>query len=117
MTSGALAPTGDVTPLRPRRERTGYGVKLVRGPFVRLPPNPDAYDDEKAFLAWARTLKRSGERLAADLFSGAGGLSLGLTQAGWRVVLGVDHDKEAVETHRHHFGGFTTDWDLSDSGR
>jgi DNA (cytosine-5)-methyltransferase 1 len=117
MTSGSLATSGDFKPVRPRRERTGYGVKLVRGPFVRLAPHQDTHDDEKAFLAWTRQLRRRGERLAADLFSGAGGLSLGLTQAGWRVVLGVDHDKEAVETHRHHFGGFTTDWDLSDRSR
>jgi DNA (cytosine-5)-methyltransferase 1 len=54
--------------------------------------------------------------LAADLFSGAGGLSLGLEAAGYRVVLGADHDPEAVETHRHHFGGLTLDWDLGDTG-
>ena len=35
----------------------------------------------------------------------AGGLSLGLEAAGYRVVLSADHDAEAVETHRHHFGG------------
>ena len=26
--------------------------------------------------------------------------------------LGVDSDREAAETHRHHFGGLTLDWDL-----
>jgi DNA (cytosine-5)-methyltransferase 1 len=117
MTSGSPVPSVEVEPVRPRRKRTGYGVKLVRGPFVRLAPHSDAHDDPTAFLTWARRLRSSGARLAADLFSGAGGLSLGLTQAGWRVVLGVDHDREAVETHRHHVGGFTTDWDLSDNRR
>lgn len=39
-----------------------------------------------------------------DLFSGAGGLSCGLEQAGLRCVLGVDMDKFAIETfkHNHH---------------
>jgi DNA (cytosine-5)-methyltransferase 1 len=51
--------------------------------------------------------------LAADLFSGAGGLSLGLTRAGFHVVLSSDHYVEAVETHSHHFPGLSLDWDLS----
>ncbi|MGW4498609.1 DNA (cytosine-5-)-methyltransferase [Micromonospora sp. NPDC004336] len=53
--------------------------------------------------------------MAADLFSGAGGLSLGLTQAGFRVVLSADRDPESVETHRHHYPGLTLDCDLGES--
>ena len=30
------------------------------------------------------------------------------------MVLSADRDVEAIETHRHHFGGLTLDWDLSD---
>jgi DNA (cytosine-5)-methyltransferase 1 len=89
-----------------------YGVRLVRGPFVQLPPNAEECPDEDSFLAYAAKLREQGHRLAADLFSGAGGLSLGLEDAGYRVILGVDRDKEATETHRHHFGGLTLDWDL-----
>ena len=37
--------------------------------------------------------------------------------AGYRVVLGIDRDKEATETHRHHFGGLTLSWDLGDPER
>ena len=33
------------------------------------------------------------------------------------MVLGADRDVEAVETHRHHFGGLTLDWDLADAAR
>jgi DNA (cytosine-5)-methyltransferase 1 len=33
------------------------------------------------------------------------------------VVLAVDHDPEAIETHRHHFGGLALDWNLSDPDR
>jgi DNA (cytosine-5)-methyltransferase 1 len=105
---------GEATTAEPR-EHT-YGVKLVRGPFVRLDPHGEACGDEEQFLTYAAHLRDEGAHLAADLFSGAGGLSLGLEAAGYRVVLGADHDVEAVETHRHHFGGLTLDWDLSDSG-
>ena len=47
---------------------------------------------------------------AIDLFSGAGGLSLGLTQAGWRIEAAVEFDADALATHRanmpeaHHIG-------------
>lgn len=93
--------------------RGGYGVKLVRGPVVRLAPHPLTCSDEDEFLALAASLRKE-RPLAIDLFCGAGGLSLGLEDAGWTVVMGIDHDKEAVETHRHHFPGWTTDWDLAD---
>jgi len=35
-----------------------------------------------------------------DLFSGCGGLSLGLINAGWRGVLAVEHDKYAFDTFK-----------------
>jgi DNA (cytosine-5)-methyltransferase 1 len=94
-----------------------YGVKLVRGPFVRLAAHADECADTHAFLSYATRLRAEGAHLAADLFSGAGGLSLGLEAAGYRVVLSVDRDLEAVETHRHHFGGLALDWNLSDPAR
>ena len=93
-----------------------YGVKLVRGPFVQLAPHPEACD-EQSFLSYAARLRAEGAHLAADLFSGAGGLSLGLEAAGYRVVLAADSDPEAVETHQHHFGGLTLDWDLGKPDR
>ncbi len=40
-----------------------------------------------------------------DVFSGAGGLSCGLEQAGMRCLLGIDMDKNAIETFKanHHY--------------
>jgi len=93
-----------------------YGVRLVRGPFVDLLPHAEVCT-ENEFVAYAARLRAEGGRLAADLFSGAGGLSLGLEAAGYRVVLAVDRDRESTETHRHHFGGLTLDWDLGKPDR
>lgn len=93
------------------RERT-YGVKLVRGPFVRLAPHELACHNEDELLALAPTFERP---LAADLFCGAGGLSIGLAQAGFEVVLGVDNDDEALETHRAYHPGLSVNWDLADT--
>lgn len=93
--------------------------KTVRGPLLRLKPHPDACEDTPELVVLADRLRKEqpGVRLAADLFSGAGGLSLGLDQAGFRTVVAVDHYPEAVETHRHHFPGMSVDWDLGDVDR
>src|SRR5690242_981484 len=39
---------------------------------------------------------------ALDLFSGCGGLSLGLTRAGFRVVAANEIDQWAADTHRYN---------------
>src|SRR5690348_14598206 len=38
-----------------------------------------------------------------DLFSGAGGLSLGLRLAGWKPLLALDYWPDAVATYRQNF--------------
>jgi DNA (cytosine-5)-methyltransferase 1 len=91
--------------------KRAYGVKLVRGPFVRLAPHPNACSNEQQLLTLAKESERP---LAADLFCGAGGLSLGLQQAGFEVVLGIDNDREALETHRALCPGLSVSWDLGD---
>jgi DNA (cytosine-5)-methyltransferase 1 len=104
-----------VTEVAGKTPRGAYGVKLVRGPFVRLAPHPSACSTEDEFLEYAARCRARGDRLAADLFCGAGGLSLGLADAGFNVILSADHDDESVETHRHHNPGLTVDWDLGNS--
>ncbi|MFP4554850.1 MAG: DNA (cytosine-5-)-methyltransferase [Actinomycetota bacterium] len=86
-------------------------MKIVRGPFVSLEPHPLACGTGDDLLALAPTLERP---LAADLFCGAGGLSLGLTDAGFDVVLAVDNDTEALETHRANHPGLSVNWDMGD---
>jgi DNA (cytosine-5)-methyltransferase 1 len=90
-------------------------VKQIRGPFLELPAHPGHAVSEKGLAALCSELRVHGVPLAADLFSGAGGMSLGLEEAGFRVVLGVDHYGFAVETHRHHFAGMSVEDDLADS--
>jgi DNA (cytosine-5)-methyltransferase 1 len=100
---------------RPNAEaRSAYAVKQVRGPFIELPDHPGHADDDKQLSALCSQLRANGIPLAADLFSGAGGMSLGLEEAGFRVVLGIDHYNFAVQTHRHHFAGMSLEEDLSD---
>ena len=91
----------------------GYGVKLERSNDLRLMVHPDAYKPED-FVQWCRDQNASGRPLAVDLFSGAGGLSLGLTQAGWSVAVAVDHDPKALATHRANFPGLALAADLGD---
>jgi len=49
-----------------------------------------------------------------DLFAGCGGLSLGLSQAGWRGVLAIERDRMAFETFSRNFihgpKGIRFDW-------
>ncbi len=46
---------------------------------------------------------RNGRPVAVDLFCGAGGMSLGLEQAGFDVALGVELDGYHVATHERNF--------------
>ena len=51
---------------------------------------------------------------AIDLFAGAGGLSLGLSEAGFHVSAAVEIDSDAAATyHRHHPGVFLHQCDVN----
>ena len=78
---------------------------------LRLPCHPDAPDRDD-WRDWVRGLECP---VGVDLFSGAGGLSLGLENAGIQVVLAVDHDEKSVATHRANFPGLALDVDLSNA--
>lgn len=105
-----VPPQGGPVP-RTTRARSGYGVTLVRGPFVKLKPHKHGYATTDDLVDDIESFDRP---LAADIFCGAGGLSLGLQAAGFDVVVGVDHDPLALETHRNLFPGVALDRDLSD---
>ncbi|QQQ74780.1 DNA cytosine methyltransferase [Saccharothrix sp. 6-C] len=90
-----------------------YGVKLQRSDDLRLARHPDGCT-EHTFEQWCAQKLAAGQRLAVDLFSGAGGLSLGLEEAGWTVAVSVDNDEKAVQTHSHNFPGLVLDLDLGE---
>ena len=41
--------------------------------------------------------------MIVDLFSGAGGFTLGAVEAGFEVALAADHDPDLTSSHRHNF--------------
>ena len=86
-------------------------VSSHRGTRIRLGPklgNPDLGQQDQ-IREWLRETPRP---WAIDLFSGAGGLSLGLAEAGFSVVAAADHDATALETHAYNIGGMTWCGDL-----
>jgi DNA (cytosine-5)-methyltransferase 1 len=94
---------------RPHR----LAVEYHRGEMLRLPRRADAPDpsDVRATRRWTRAQPGP---TAVDLFSGAGGLSLGLQRAGFSVLVGADSDELALETHVANVGGIGYGEDLSD---
>lgn len=88
-------------------------VPFQRGHRLVLPRHTDAPDpvDLKAVRRWVRSVESP---TAIDLFCGAGGLSLGLMNAGFEVLVGADSDPFSVETHIANIGGMGYLGDLSD---
>lgn len=95
-------------PQMPSREPA---VPVERSAPLRLPPHPAAPRN------WRRWALQQTRPRAIDLFAGCGGLSLGLEQAGYTVIVSVDNDPWARETHRHNLPGPCLDLDLSNAER
>lgn len=93
--------------------RRNYGVTVVRGPVVEIPPHRNAVASSAELLGWVSSRDKQ-RPLAADLFCGAGGLSIGLSDAGYDVVLGVDNDPVALKTYAGLHPGLTLRRDLRD---
>jgi DNA (cytosine-5)-methyltransferase 1 len=88
-------------------------VPSHRGNALRLPP-PDSSPDPGDLSAVRRWAADTSRPRAVDLFCGAGGLSLGLHDAGFSVLVGADADPWAVETHTANLGGLGYVGDLAD---
>jgi DNA (cytosine-5)-methyltransferase 1 len=88
-------------------------VPHYRGAPARPERHPDAPDptDIAAIRKWVAERSRP---TAIDLFAGGGGLSLGLHQAGFDVLVGADSDDWAMETHAANLPGLTWAGDLAD---
>ena len=88
---------------------TQNAVPYRPGPLIDLPPHGNACSLLE-LREYALSLNRP---LAIELFCGAGGLSLGLEEAGFQVILGVDQNKQSIATHQAYFGGSSLCADLS----
>lgn len=82
---------------------------------------PGQYQDQKvtireAYEDWivtsggiaipAHIAKKVRRPIGIDLFSGAGGFSLGFIQAGWQVIAGLDNDPASAITYMHNLGAY-----------
>ena len=85
------------------------GVTVRPSKPVRL----DRHSNARSPAEWRVWAVSSSRPIAVDLFSGAGGLSCGLEAAGYRVILSVDSDEWALESHAHNFPGLTMAGDLA----
>lgn len=92
------------------QESQHYGVPLERSDYLPLERHEHSCPPEE-FAKWLEGYGKDA-RLAVDLFSGAGGLSLGLQRAGWTTAVAVDMDERALETHAANFPGMSLRMDL-----
>jgi DNA (cytosine-5)-methyltransferase 1 len=88
-------------------------VRHHRGTALRLQP-PEGTPDHADLRSIRRWVKSARRPTAVDLFCGAGGLSLGLRDAGFNVLVGADSDPVAMETHAGNLGGLGWTGDLTD---
>jgi DNA (cytosine-5)-methyltransferase 1 len=95
-----------------RRQNDRFALPTARGTPLdlrsRITGRGESVESDR------RWLKNVPRPWAVDLFAGAGGLSLGLQEAGFRVIAAADHDERAIETHAANLHGMTWALDLSE---
>jgi DNA (cytosine-5)-methyltransferase 1 len=97
----------------PRPATDPYALRTSRGFQRVLEPRLDP-DSERDRHRWRQRMRRSKRPLCVSLWSGAGGLDLGLDQAGYDVVVAADHDDVACQTHGHNGHALVFSRDLAD---
>ena len=100
-------------PSETAQKPSSYRLPTHRGERIRLAPHrmsPDPNDGD----AVRRWLEKRPRPWAIDLFCGAGGLSLGLEEAGFSVVAAADFDPVSTETHAANIQSLTWTGDLAD---
>lgn len=110
-TVAAMSPQVSLQRTSASDDRTNNRAVHAPSDSLRLAPHPDAPHRDD-WRNWVRGLDGP---VGVDLFSGAGGLSLGLEHAGVQVILAVDHDEHSLATHRANFPGLALDVDLSET--
>ena len=94
------------------QDSSPYRLPTSRGERIRLDPHPVSPDpnNRDAVRTWLESRPRP---WAIDLFCGAGGLSMGLEEAGFSVVASADSDPVSIETHTANIQGLTWAGDLA----
>jgi DNA (cytosine-5)-methyltransferase 1 len=95
------------------QRRPRNGVPTYRGEMLSLAPGQESPDPGNLGQTRAWVASRP-HPTAIDLFCGAGGMSLGLQEAGFSVLVGADMSELCVETHRANIGGLGYEGDLAD---
>lgn len=76
---------------------------------LALPPAPLGWREAGSGLLAPRRRRRYDRPTAIDLFCGAGGMSLGVMQAGFQVVAAADADPWATLTYLANLGAYPVD--------
>ena len=84
-----------------------------RGPCL-VPAQRGVIPNQKDPAAVKEWVAAAGHPTAVDLFCGAGGLSLGLQDAGFSVLVGADSDPASVKSHSANLASLGYCGDLSD---
>ena len=100
-------------PMDLAKDSQSHQLPKQRGERIRLATHAGAPDagDAASVRTWLESRPRP---WAVDLFCGAGGLSLGLEDAGFTVVAAADSDPNSIETHAANIQGLTWMGDLAD---
>jgi DNA (cytosine-5)-methyltransferase 1 len=77
---------------------------IPNGNHARRPSSKRLGFTQKAFFALKSCPYMGKDLTVVDLFCGAGGLSLGLKAAGFRIVKSVDHSSAATATYARNLG-------------
>jgi DNA (cytosine-5)-methyltransferase 1 len=98
---------------RSNRNNDRYALPTIRGQARELEPafNPSS---SRGMLRWRERITESVRPLCVSLWSGAGGLDLGLESAGYDVAVAVDQDQWACQTHAHNSHALVFCRDLGD---
>ena len=92
---------------------SSYRLPTRRGERIKLAPHQMSPDPNDGY-AVCKWLEERPRPWAIDLFCGAGGLSLGLEEAGFSVIAAADFDPVSTETHAANIQSLTWTGDLAD---
>ena len=94
-------------------ENDEFALPVLRGTPRQLEPRLDP-ESRRDRALWRRRIAKGQRPICVSLWSGAGGLDLGLEQAGFDVAVGADHDEWSCRTHGHNSNALVFQRQLED---